>query len=235
MTLRYFAGLSVEETAKALDFSPATIKNEWAFARAWLYRQLGPPGVPPPAGARELPALVLAEEIFLALADLSAERSRAVVRDRCGEDSAAPRGSRGAARDASRARRRVSRSHDDSALDMNAVDGPLQPGTPLGQFLVLHAIGSGGMGVVYAAQQDRPRRTVAIKVLRRDSVIPKSSSGSNGRPRCWASAAPGHRAGVCVPSGRSAGAGASCDGVHLRPAHHGVSPGPWVDVADASS
>jgi non-specific serine/threonine protein kinase/serine/threonine-protein kinase len=32
---------------------------------------------------------------------------------------------------------------------------------------VLHAIGSGGMGVVYAAQQNRPRRTVAIKVLRR--------------------------------------------------------------------
>jgi len=52
-------------------------------------------------------------------------------------------------------------------LDMNAVDGPLKPGTPLGPFLVLHAIGSGGMGVVYAAQQDRPRRTVAIKVLRR--------------------------------------------------------------------
>jgi serine/threonine protein kinase len=41
-------------------------------------------------------------------------------------------------------------------------------------FLVLHAIGSGGMGVVYAAQQDRPRRTVAIKVLRRGFVTPKS-------------------------------------------------------------
>ena len=42
VSLRYFAGLSVEETAAALDLSPATIKNEWAFARAWLYRALGP-------------------------------------------------------------------------------------------------------------------------------------------------------------------------------------------------
>src|SRR5262245_10862285 len=41
VTLRYFAGLSVEETANALDLSPATVKNEWAFARAWLFRVLG--------------------------------------------------------------------------------------------------------------------------------------------------------------------------------------------------
>jgi len=42
VTLRYFAGLSIEETAAALDLSPATVKNEWQFARAWLYRVLGP-------------------------------------------------------------------------------------------------------------------------------------------------------------------------------------------------
>jgi serine/threonine protein kinase len=53
------------------------------------------------------------------------------------------------------------------SLDAAAVDGPWKPGTALGSFLVLRAIGSGGMGVVYAAQQHSPRRTVAIKVLRR--------------------------------------------------------------------
>ena len=40
--LRYFAGLTIEETADAIDVSPATVKNEWAFARAWLQDALGP-------------------------------------------------------------------------------------------------------------------------------------------------------------------------------------------------
>ena len=40
---RYFAGMTVEETAAALDISPATVKREWTTARAWLYRQLAPP------------------------------------------------------------------------------------------------------------------------------------------------------------------------------------------------
>lgn len=35
--LRYFAGLTIEETAAAMNLSPATVKNEWAFARAWLH------------------------------------------------------------------------------------------------------------------------------------------------------------------------------------------------------
>jgi RNA polymerase sigma factor (TIGR02999 family) len=47
VALRYFAGLSVDETAAALDLSPATVKNEWKFARAWLFRVLGSSGAPP--------------------------------------------------------------------------------------------------------------------------------------------------------------------------------------------
>ena len=39
--LRFFAGLSVEGTAKVIGISPATVKREWSFARAWLRRELG--------------------------------------------------------------------------------------------------------------------------------------------------------------------------------------------------
>jgi RNA polymerase sigma factor (TIGR02999 family) len=38
--LRFFAGLSIEETAHALGISPATVKRSWAMARAWLYREM---------------------------------------------------------------------------------------------------------------------------------------------------------------------------------------------------
>ena len=38
--LRYFVGLSIEETASALGLSPATLKRRWSMARAWLFREL---------------------------------------------------------------------------------------------------------------------------------------------------------------------------------------------------
>ncbi len=42
--LRFFGGLSIEETAEALALSPATIKREWCVARAFLHRRLRPEG-----------------------------------------------------------------------------------------------------------------------------------------------------------------------------------------------
>ncbi len=38
--LRYFAGLTVEETAKALGLSPRTVKRHWRFAKAWLHSEM---------------------------------------------------------------------------------------------------------------------------------------------------------------------------------------------------
>ncbi|NUQ11385.1 MAG: sigma-70 family RNA polymerase sigma factor [Gemmatimonadaceae bacterium] len=39
--LRYFAGLSIEQTAETLEVSVATVKRDWVSARAWLQRELG--------------------------------------------------------------------------------------------------------------------------------------------------------------------------------------------------
>ena len=41
--LRWFGGLTIEETAEALGVSPATVKREWVTARAWLRRELATP------------------------------------------------------------------------------------------------------------------------------------------------------------------------------------------------
>jgi RNA polymerase sigma factor (TIGR02999 family) len=38
--LRFFAGLSIEETAAAIGISPATVKRDWNAAKAWLYREM---------------------------------------------------------------------------------------------------------------------------------------------------------------------------------------------------
>ena len=38
--LRFFGGLTVEETAAVVGVSPATVKRDWALAKGWLYREL---------------------------------------------------------------------------------------------------------------------------------------------------------------------------------------------------
>jgi RNA polymerase sigma factor (TIGR02999 family) len=41
--LRFFGGLTVDETAGVLGVAPITVKRDWALARAWLYREIGGP------------------------------------------------------------------------------------------------------------------------------------------------------------------------------------------------
>jgi len=51
--LRYFAGLSIDETAEVLGVSPRLVDKEWRFARAWLHRRLsGEDGWAPDTGSR---------------------------------------------------------------------------------------------------------------------------------------------------------------------------------------
>ncbi len=39
--MRFFGGLTIDETAAVLGISPATVKLDWSLARAWLLRELG--------------------------------------------------------------------------------------------------------------------------------------------------------------------------------------------------
>ena len=40
VVMRFFGGLTIEETAEAVQSSPATVKRDWIRARAWLFREL---------------------------------------------------------------------------------------------------------------------------------------------------------------------------------------------------
>mgnify|MGYP001796097800 CR=1 FL=1 len=41
--MRFFGGLSLQETAEALNVSVATVRRDWSMARAWLHRELSYP------------------------------------------------------------------------------------------------------------------------------------------------------------------------------------------------
>ena len=53
--MRFFGGLSVEETAEVLKISPVTVRRDWSTAKAWLYREI-------PAGASRLAGALMDSE-----------------------------------------------------------------------------------------------------------------------------------------------------------------------------
>jgi RNA polymerase sigma factor (TIGR02999 family) len=161
-----FGGLTVEETAEAVGVSPATVKRQWAMARAWLKQAL--------------------EGAWTAAA-LEPDQSRLQWRART-----AARGARGVAAPGMRQRReRCSPTPSGSCVSFDTLGGFLdqparvapedvaqamlpeagiegagwRPGDRVGEFEIVRAIGRGGMGVVYLATDRRLHRNVALKSL----------------------------------------------------------------------
>lgn len=113
-----------------------------------------------------------AEEVFLAVSDLPSERWESGIVRMCNGDTEL----------ASEVRSLLGfHDRDDKFLDPNelmaqslvfgrvrlAPDEELTPGTKIGVYTIRSLLGVGGMGSVYVAEQERPRRTVALKVIRR--------------------------------------------------------------------
>jgi len=78
-------------------------------------------------------------------------------------------------------------SDEMAALIRNAASGLLAPAQlpkSVGGYRIVRLIGEGGMGVVYESEQEKPRRRVALKVLRRGIASGDHLSGSSARSSC---------------------------------------------------
>lgn len=118
-----------------------------------------------------------AEEIFLALLDLpTADRAGALTR-LCPDDAALAAEVRSLLSCHTEAEGFLN-PEEIRAMTMAGDRSPaaeadgLPPGTRLGGFTLMERIGSGGMGSVYVAEQDRPRRTVALKLVHLGAASP---------------------------------------------------------------
>ncbi len=120
-------------------------------------------------------ALARSKEIFLAALGVRGEERLRLLEARCAGNSAL----RAEIESLLKASEHTDSFLESPALargaagdEADALPGWLAPGAKIGRYTLVRQLGAGGMGVVFAAQQDAPRRTVALKLMRPGCVGP---------------------------------------------------------------
>ncbi|CAG0981174.1 eukaryotic-like serine/threonine-protein kinase [Phycisphaerales bacterium] len=120
----------------------------------------------------------LAEEVFLEVAELPAHQRPQALDRLCGSDAELRRvvesllGFHAGAEDFLERPEFLTQVQAGARRTDEEEADALIPGTRVGEYTVRGMLGSGGMGSVYVAEQERPRRTVALKVIRRGYATP---------------------------------------------------------------